>query len=191
MEDELSQSELMYAHKPDNALVKLCRDGNDDAFYEIVERYKLPVFNIVYRMLSKYSEAEDIAQTVFWKVYKNLYRFDTARKFSSWIFKITTNTCLDSLRKKRPKTIPLDEAMDANDMTQLPEAVLREKEETALVLRALNKLKPGYKIVIVLYHFENQTYKEISEILDIPLGTVMNRLHRARKQIKELTERPE
>ena len=169
----------------DAQIVDNILQGDSSGFQELVARYQKPVFGICYRMLRQREEAEDVSQEVFIKAYRYLKQYNHEHKFSSWILKIATNTCIDAIRKKRLDTLPLDEEIKTNQEDVSAERAFLQEEAHREIESAIAALPPDYRMVILLYHHQGQSYQEIAEGLDIPMSMVKNRLFRARKQLKE------
>ena len=188
----------MSGGRPMEALIKerisQVLKGDQNAFGEIVELYKDKVFQICFRMLGNRHEAEDLAQEAFVRAYINIHSFNIQMKFSNWLFRIATNLCIDRLRKKKPDyhldaEIAGTEGLNmysqiAADM-MMPEEELESLELQEYIQRALIKLPEKYRSVIVLKYIEELSLKEISEILDLPVGTVKTRIHRGREALRK------
>ena len=169
--------------KPDDReLVRRCRQGDTRAFETLLDRYQRPVYNAAYRMLDNADDARDVAQTVFLKAWENLGRYDPRYKFFSWIYRIALNESVNSLQK-RSRTDALDGEPEST--TGGPDIAADEAMRSLQIQSALMKLKPDYRAVIVLKHFVDCNYAEISRILDIPEKTVKSRLYSARQLLKE------
>lgn len=168
--------------------------GDQNAFGEIVELYKDKVFQLCYRMLGNRHEAEDIAQEAFIRAYVNINSFNINLKFSTWIYRIATNLCIDRIRKKKPDYY-LDAEVSGSDGltmysqiaadTALPEEELQSLELQETIQKEISKLPEKYRTVIVLRYIEELSLNEISEILDLPLGTVKTRIHRGREALRQ------
>lgn len=169
-------------------IVKECLDGNGEAYEVLVSRYKKQVYNIAYRFSGNREDALDITQEAFIKAYNSLKKYDPKYKFSSWILKITTNYCLDLKKKKSIETVTLNTDMDNRETTVSAEEVYIHKSNSIVIKDAINSLPEEYRILIIMYHNENLSYNEISEILKIPLTKVKNRLYRGRNMLKETLE---
>ncbi|MBM4765408.1 RNA polymerase sigma factor SigW [Bacillus sp. B15-48] len=168
--------------------------GDRNAFAEIVELYKDKVFQLCYRMLGNRHDAEDIAQEAFIRAYVNIQSFNQTKKFSSWIYRIATNLCIDRIRKKKPDyfldaEVPGTEGLtmysQVSSQQALPEDQLESMELQETVQREITKLPEKYRTVIVLKYMEELSLNEISEILDLPLGTVKTRIHRGREALRQ------
>ncbi len=178
-------------------LIKRVKNGDVDAFEEIIALYEKKVFGIIYQITKNQNEIEDLAQEVFIKIYKNIDKFQGNSSLYTWIYKITVNLCLDELRKKK-EVIYLDEKISVNDSEielQLPskeknqEQQYEEKELKEKMQNAIDKLPDKQKMMIILRDIKGLTYEEISEITDIKLGTVKSQINRARLKLKELLEK--
>jgi RNA polymerase sigma factor (sigma-70 family) len=179
----------------DIQLVARARAGDERAFRALLEKYERAVFSICLRMVRNREEAADLAQDAFIKVFGSLDRYNPAYAFSSWLFKITSNLCIDYLRKRRIDTLPMDQPIDgekgeiqrqyaAPDPT--PDESLDRREKMARLESAIAALPDHYRIMLVLRHQEDLSYEEIADHLSIPLGTVKARIHRAREMLKGL-----
>lgn len=169
----------------DAQIVENILQGDASGFQELVTRYQKPVFSICYRMLRQREEAEDLSQEVFLKAYRYLRQYNHEHKFSSWILKIATNTCIDAIRKKRVDTMPLDEEIKTNQEDVSAEKAFLQEEAHREIESAIAALPPDYRMVVLLYHHHGQSYQQIADNLDIPMSMVKNRLFRARKLLKE------
>ncbi|MEH7125580.1 RNA polymerase sigma factor SigW [Bacillus sp. JJ1532] len=173
--------------------IKQVLKGDQDSYAEIVEIYKEKVYMICYRMLGNRHEAEDIAQEAFLRAYVNIHSFNINLKFSSWLYRIATNLCIDRMRKKKPDYY-LDAEVAGTDGltmysqiaadTSLPEEDLESLELQETIQREISKLPEKYRTVIVLKYIEELSLNEISKILDLPLGTVKTRIHRGREALR-------
>lgn len=172
----------------DYELIRACLEKDSRYFEEIVERYKNLVYSIILRMQNDREEANDLAQEVFIKVYKNLHKYYPEYKFSTWIIRITTNHIIDYNRQKKQQYVPLDEVdyeMPA-PADSLPEDEYLKKERSKALKDAINGLPDMYKVPIVLYHNQGMSYQEISDAICEPLSKVKNRIFRGRKILKDI-----
>ncbi|RRN69148.1 RNA polymerase sigma factor SigW [Peribacillus simplex] len=168
--------------------------GDHNAFGEIVEIYKDKVFQICFRMLGNRQEAEDLAQEAFVRAFVNIRSFNIQMKFSTWLYRIATNLCIDRLRKKKPDyyldaEVAGTEGLNmyshvASDMAK-PEEEVESLELQETIQVEIMKLPEKYRSVIVLKYIEELSLKEISEILDLPVGTVKTRIHRGREALRK------
>jgi RNA polymerase sigma-W factor len=179
----------------DSELIRKCLEGDQKAFEKLLNRYKGSVFSVCYKMVKNRTDAEDLAQEAFVKVFSVLDRYDTSYPFSSWLFRITSNLCIDFLRKKRYKTYSIDEPIEGKEGKidrQISSHIIQPDRETensemmVILEEALDLLPENYRIIVILRHQEHLSYDEISENLGIPLGTVKARIHRARRMIRDI-----
>lgn len=174
----------------DLPIVKRAQSGEQSAFNELMERYKNSVQFMVQKMIRNADDVEDITIDTFGKAFSNINNYTPEYAFSTWLFKIATNRCIDHVRKKRVETLSIDNTFDDGDENyrglDLPSANLNPEEETMqdqkkkIILAFVDKLKPNYKILVEKRYFEELSYDEIAEELDLPLGTVKAQLFRAR-----------
>ena len=172
----------------DVEIIDACLNGNQEAFTELVNRYKNLVYSIILRKTNNNDEIDDLAQDVFLKIYKNLASYSSEFKFSTWVMRITSNHIIDFHRKRRAETVPLEAAAEvvSEDRGSSPEDSLLQQEETSRIGRILEELPAMYKIPIVMYHQKDMSYQEIADKLDEPLSKVKNRIFRGRKILKAL-----
>ncbi|MFC4354819.1 RNA polymerase sigma factor SigW [Chryseomicrobium palamuruense] len=183
-----------------NKRIKQVLNGNQDAYAEIVDLYQSRLYHVCYRMLGNKHEAEDITQEAFLRAYINLHTFDQKRKFSTWIFRIATNLCIDRIRKKKPDyhldaQVPGTDGLDMYSQIaaseELPVEQLEKMEIQERLQYEISRLPDKYRSVIVLKYMEELPLQEISEILDLPLGTVKTRIHRGREALrKQMSQLP-
>lgn len=173
--------------------IRQIKNGDQNAFAEIVEIYKDKVFQLCYRMLGNRHEAEDIAQEAFIRAYVNIHSYDLNKKFSTWLYRIATNLSIDRIRKKKPDYYLDAEIAGSEGLTMysqvaadvaLPEDELESMELQALIQSEILKLPEKYRSVIVLKYIEEFSLKEIGDILDLPVGTVKTRIHRGREALR-------
>jgi len=178
---------LNFREMSDYELIAGCVGGDDACFNELLGRYKNLIYSVVLRMVNCKMEADDLAQEVFIKIYRNLARYQPEYKFSTWAIKICSNHVIDYRRKKRAETVNLEDAQSilAAPVTDEPETVYAMKELSALLRRLLEGLPEMYRVPIVLYHQQGLSYQEIADITDEPLSKVKNRIFRGRKMLKE------
>lgn len=171
----------------DEELVVMVREHDRELYSEIIRRYQTKLAHYLRKFITDTVEQEDVLQEVFIKAYRNLFAFDSPRKFSSWIYRITHNEAINHLKKRRPNIISLDEqeweiidqAVDINHR-------LAASQEREKVIAAMGKLKDKYRQPLVLFFFEDRTYEEIGEILRLPTSTVGTLIRRGKEQLKQL-----
>ncbi len=177
----------------DKAIIERVLAGENDEFGKLVEAYQDRVYNLALRMCGNRDDAFDLAQEAFFRAWRGLSGFQFESAFSTWLFRLTTNVCLDFLRaKKRKPTVSLTAADDSDeepqldlpDLTQNPEALLLAAEDRALVTRALNELPVEYRQILTMRAINDMTYAEICEVLKLREGTVKSRLSRARMALR-------
>lgn len=180
----------------DESLACKSLNGDMSAFEELVNRYKRPVFSIVYRMIGQYQEAEDITQEVFINVYEKLYQFDSNKKFGPWIYRIATNASISALRKKKKViTLDFDEAYgkayeDYYTAGSTDPQLMFEREELKFFTdKAINELPENYRVVIMLRYQMDLNNQEIAEVLGVTKENVEVRVHRARKALRKIVEK--
>lgn len=166
----------------DKELVRRCLRGEKDAFGPIVDRYEKPIYNLVFRMVNDRDDAADLTQTIFIKAYEKLDSYDERFKFFSWLYKIAVNTSLNFVSRRRRQERLHDEVIHDGDQL---EDELDESERYQKLEDAILALGVDYRIVIVLRHFQNLSYDEMSKILEIPAKTVKSRLFTARQILKD------
>jgi RNA polymerase sigma-70 factor, ECF subfamily len=181
---------------PDAALMKRVTQGDQRAFEELVEKYKQPVFNFIYRTIPDATEAEDLAQTVFVQVYKAAAKYRVEAKFTTWLFTIARNLCLNELRRRsrhpaeslEGTASPDDDAPSRQfeDVRNVaPPDRLVQDELVAKVSEALKELPENQRTAILLYQEQEKSYDEISEILGTSLSATKSLIHRARETLKQ------
>ena len=175
-------------------LAMLARGGDRSAFAGLVDLYKDKMYHLAYRMLGSSHEAEDIAQETFLRVYTNLDRYDENQKFSTWIYRIATNLCIDRLRKRKASysldaEMPDGEGADwysllpSNQPTREEEVMLSETQEH--IRKAIDTLPEKYKSVVILRYLQDMSLQEIGDVLDMPVTTVKTRVHRGREFLRK------
>lgn len=180
--------------REDAALVKKAKEGDGKAYDELIILYKDAVQGVIYRMVRNKQEAEDLTQEAFIKAYNSINSFNEEYAFSTWLFKIATNNCIDYFRKRKLKTQSMDQTVRYKDdeiRQEYPDTEgradkeLLASEKTRLIKKAIDDLPEKYKTAIILRHTEEKSYEEIAEILDLPLGTIKARIFRAREMLKK------
>lgn len=172
-------------HNPEEAVwIARALDGDDMAFAKLVDAYQAPVFNLCYRILGDAPSAEDAAQESFLKAYRHLRRYDPQRKFANWILTIASNHCVDSLRRRRFRTLPLDAAAHG-EAGPLPEVELVESETSERLQGLIRDLDPVDRATIVLHYWYDMPLDEIGRSLKLSQGAVKSRMYRARRVLAE------
>ncbi|MBN1355397.1 sigma-70 family RNA polymerase sigma factor [bacterium] len=180
--------------------VQQCLTGNSQAFQSLVERYQRLVYDTVVRMVYDPETARDLTQEVFVNAYVKLHTFDARYPFRIWIHRIAVNRTIDFLRRKKPEYLLVDQHSDPDsrslpmqiaDSRPNPEANLESSETAERIKRAVYMLEPNLKAIIILRHFREMNYDQIAETLGIPIGTVKNRLFRAREKLQAVLVKDE
>ncbi len=174
--------------KTDEELVKLVLENKTEAFGILIERYEKKLLRYGRRFLYNHENIEDVVQNVFIKAYTNIRGFDTKKSFSPWIYRIAHNEFINLIKTKKKESFLF---FDADTIFSFPgkDNPLKEierEEEKEEIEEHLSKLKAKYREPLVLYYFEEKDYREISDILKIPVSTVGTRLKRGRSEIKKL-----
>lgn len=176
----------------DLELVARCRRGDREAFGALVRKYQRRVLTLATRILDNRTEAEDIAQDIFAKVFQALPEFRGASRFSTWLYRITVNQCLNDLRRRarQQQTLATSEPQVwvQESSTTNPHRTLEQKERWALIQTKLQRLSPDQRTIILLREIDGLSYEAIGEALQLESGTVKSRLHRARMELKSLLE---
>ncbi|MCL2574823.1 MAG: RNA polymerase sigma factor [Defluviitaleaceae bacterium] len=179
---------IAFTDKSDYELVMAVVDGQQHAFDELLQRYKNLVYSVVLRMVNDREDANDQAQEIFIKLYKNLEKYRPDYKFSTWVIKIATNHVIDFRRRTKNEVLVShleDTDHEQSEFAPSPEEAYIAKEQTRQLAEMLQELPEMYRIPIVLYHQQGLSYQEISEIVNEPMSKVKNRIFRARKLLKE------
>ena len=178
----------------DAQAIALCQAGSRQAFGFLVERYKERAYYSALGIVRSHDAALDLSQDAFVRAFRAIKRFDSTKKFFTWYYQILRNLCLNFIRDKKRHARPFSQ-VDENEVKRLADdsqdaSVLVEQNELKKALwAAMDDLKPNEREVIVLKDFQDLAYKDIADILDIPIGTVMSRLFNARKALKTKLER--
>jgi len=176
----------------ENELVEKSKKGDLESFEKLIMLYEKKIYNIAFRMTGDREDASDIAQEVCIKIYKSINTFKGNSSFSTWVYRITSNVCIDMIRK-RNNTISINTnradgeeyEIPIEDKSKLPEDIVESKETVELIKGYISELAPDQRIVIILRDIQGYSYEEISKILDVNVGTVKSRLNRARNLIKD------
>lgn len=176
----------------DRELVAIAVEGFDGSFEELVRRYQRPIAAYVYRMVGNYESALDLTQEIFIKVYNSLSRYRSEFKFSTWIYKIAHNAAVDHLRRSstREQSLVAGTESDSYDLpiesgNLTPEQESERKERRGEIESVVRALPANYRELIILRHSQDLSYEEIVEVTGLPLGTVKNRLFRAREMMRQ------
>ena len=185
----------MFDRRADLKLIRRCKRGEEAAFQEVLARYRAPIYNLCWRMTRHDEDARDLAQEVFIKVFRLLDRYDEQYAFSSWIFRIATNHCIDHLRRQRLRFLSVERdgageeeeaEMQIPSQGPEPDVVMERREALEKLEEVIAELPPHYRVITLLRHDQALSHEEIAETLQLPLGTVKARIHRARNMIQQI-----
>jgi len=172
----------------DLVLVEMAKKGNEKAFSSLLNRYRDSIYYMLLKMVNNNSDAEDLTIEAFGKAFRNLDSFTPEFAFSTWLFKIATNNCIDFIRKKQITPAPIDQLQDdlnaitVNIQSDLPdpEETLINDQKIAVLREVVNQLKPRYRKLIELRYYKEYSYEEIASEMNLPIGTVKAQLYRAK-----------
>jgi RNA polymerase sigma-70 factor, ECF subfamily len=173
----------------DSELVQKCQSGDLNAFEELVSRYHQKVYAVILGLLRNRDDAMEVSQETFFRAYRKIKTFEGGSSFYTWLYRIAVNIAIDAQRRQKRNPLEFRESMDEvleeqHEVAKDPFSDLHEKELREKLLSAINDLTPEHKAVIVLRTLEGLSYKDIGEILGCSEGTVMSRLHYARKKLQ-------
>ena len=175
--------------------------GNQKAYAELMSRYKDSIYFMLLKMVNNRDDADDLTIEAFGKAFKNIHQYTPDYAFSTWLFKIATNNCIDYIRKKRKLMLSIDKgyenengedvALEIKSDTIGPEEKLMKKQKMETMREVVDKLKPRYRTRIELRYFQELSYEEIATNMDLPLGTVKAQLFRAREFLYQIMKNSE
>jgi len=170
--------------------VRQALSGDQEAFRKLRHKYHDAIYNLIYRMIREKEEVEDLTQEAFIKAFTSLSSFNEEFAFSTWLYKIATNNCIDYIRRKKLQKFSIDKPIESKDSDfsfELPDSTYEPDKDMIALQRkklldeAINALPPKYRRVIRMRHTEEKEYQEIADILGLPLGTVKAHIFRARE----------
>lgn len=183
----------------DLELVDAAIKGNQSAYAELMDRYRESIYYMMLKMVNNPDDADDLTIEAFGKAFNRLEQYSPSFAFSTWLFKIASNNCIDYIRKKRIKVTSMDTGIttddgevlyiDAHSQTRDPEETIMHKQKINHMRELVSKLKPRYRVLVEKRYFEELSYEEIAEELDLPLGTVKAQLFRARDFLANMMEK--
>jgi RNA polymerase sigma factor (sigma-70 family) len=173
----------------DYLLVQQANNGDQKAYAELMGRYRDAIYYMLLKMVNNASDAEDLTIEAFGKAFKNIQQYAPNYAFSTWLFKIATNNCIDFIRKKKASHVSLDHndeehekaSMDIQAPVMDPEETMINEQKIKMMRSVVDKLKPRYRKLIELRYFKELSYEEIADELELPIGTVKAQLFRARE----------
>ena len=196
----LQQTSPAHAVSDDYRLIQLAVGGDQLAFGQLMDRYRDSIYRTIKKMVNSKEDADDLTLEAFGKAFRSLESYRPRYAFSTWLFRIAINNCIDHIRKKRLQTLSIDEPIEADSEqdfsrnlqaeTLNPEQVVIREQRIELIRAMLERLNDKYKLMIELRYFEEYSYDEISTELQMPIGTVKAQLHRAREALYELLSTP-
>jgi len=193
LEDKDFSQKALY----DFRLVELAKEGDQNAFAELMKRYNRSLYHVILKMVRNVDDAEDLTIEAFAKAFKNLDKFKQEYAFSTWLFKIATNNCIDFMRKKKNNetfsinnlynsTENEDFDLDIADENANPQENAIRSQKAELMQKLVARLPSKYRKLVSMRYFEERAYQEIAEELEIPIGTVKAQLHRARELLYDM-----
>jgi len=193
LEISLTHAVLSFTEQEEANLVAASKKGDQDSFAQLVQQHQRRVFNLVFRMLQQYEEANEVTQETFLAAWLGLPSFRGDARFSTWLYRIAYNCALKQLeQRKRDRAIQVElqteEMVASSTQEQRVDAEIESRARQALVHEQLANLPAKYRIVLVLRHLQDMTYEEMAEILTMPIGTIKTHLFRARNLLKERLE---
>ncbi|HKL32811.1 MAG TPA: sigma-70 family RNA polymerase sigma factor [Tangfeifania sp.] len=186
--------------RQDYELVQKALNGDEKAFARLLARYKDAIYFMLLKMVNNRNDAEDLTLEAFGKAFKNIHQYSPTYAFSTWLFKIASNNCIDFLRRKKGTYIAIDNNSDStqnNESVRLkskelnPEEKLIRQQKAILLHRVVRRLKPRYRTLVELRYFREYSYEEIAKELELPLGTVKAQLFRAREMLFKMIDNTE
>lgn len=188
--------------KRDLELVILARDKQDQkAYAELLSFYREPVYYMLLKMTRSTVDADDLTIEAFGKAFKNLKDYSPEYAFSTWLFRIATNNCIDFIRRQKAKTVSLDDTIQTDDgsinyqiknmvsQTSTPEQQMMSEQQKSYIRDIVSKLKPHYRVLVEMRYFDELSYEEISTKLNMPIGSVKAKLFRARLLLQEIIKK--
>ena len=192
-------SNLSLKAQQDIQLVDKARKGDQLAYGELLGRYRDAIYFMLLKMVNSPTDAEDLTIEAFGKAFKNIDQYTPNFAFSTWLFKIATNNCIDFIRKKRASHVSLDQSVDGEESLAPstliqsdapdPESTMITQQKIKLMREVVSKLKPRYRNLVELRYFKEYSYEEIATEMDIPIGTVKAQLFRARELLLNILNR--
>jgi len=182
----------LLSRQEDSRLIHSALSGNENAYKRLLQKYHDPIFNFIFRMVHDRQQVEDLTQEAFIKAFASLKNFNEEYAFSTWLYKIATNNCIDYIRKRKLPTYSINKPIQSRDsdytyeipdVTFQPDRQIIAGQRTKLLQQAISRLPEKYKRVIHLRHTEERSYEEIAEMLKLPIGTVKAHIFRAREML--------
>ncbi len=183
----------------DLRLVKLAVDGDEKAFAELMNRYRDSIYYMLLKMVNNPSDADDLTIEAFGKAFKNIHLYTPNYAFSTWLFRIATNNCIDFIRKKKSAPTAIEQQQDEQDDPAAhlqsdmpgPEEEMMQKQKLKHLSHVVSQLKPKYRRLIELRYYKEYSYEEIANELNLPLGTVKAQIFRAKELLYNILNKTE
>ncbi|MEM6629212.1 MAG: sigma-70 family RNA polymerase sigma factor [Bacteroidota bacterium] len=179
----------------DRELVAAAKTGDNKAFEALLKKYRKSVYYMLLKMIKNPDDAEDLTQEAFAKAFNSIEKFDATYAFSTWLFRIATNNCIDFIRKKRVQTVSIDQPMEGDDGSNIrfdvrdedldPNQSMLKQQRKRFLNMAIDRLPEKYRMLVELRYFKELSYEEVAQELQIPLGTVKAQLFRARELLNQ------
>ena len=195
MEEEKNKSRVSKNTLEDRKLVADAKKGDPKAFETLEGKYRKSVYYMLLKMVKNADDAEDLTQEAFAKAFVSIHKFDSKYAFSTWLFRIATNNCIDFIRKKRVSTVSIDQPMEGDDGSTMrfdvrdydldPNQTMLKKQRKQYLAKAIDRLPEKYRTLVDLRYFKELSYEEVANELQIPLGTVKAQLFRARELLSQ------
>jgi RNA polymerase sigma factor (sigma-70 family) len=175
-------------HEPDDVIISRILAGEERGYALLLRRYRDRVMTLALRMLGTTDDAEEAAQDAFIRAFRSLHGFEHRARFSTWLYRITYNVCVSRLSRRRheERSLDADDGFDPVDEDAAGDADVEMEELRQALADAIARLRPEYAGVITLFYMHEQSHEEITAITGLPLGTVKNRLHRARQELRQI-----
>ena len=178
-------------------LIEQAKIGDEKAFTTILNKHKMGVFNVAYKIVGNETVAEDLTIEVFSTAFSNILSYSPDYAFTTWLYKITTNHCIDYIRRKQtlPKQLDIESSethsliMNTLSDDRNPEEIVIDEQHISIIKNKVSQLKQDYRKIIELRYFREYSYEEIAKELNIPIGTVKAKLHRAKKSLYNLIKK--
>ena len=195
---EIAPENLSEKARYDYELVNRALEGDQKSYAELMERYRDAIYFMLLKMVNNKSDAEDLTLEAFGKAFKKIHQYTPNYAFSTWLFKIATNNCLDFIRKRKANIVSIDQNIDDQEGQYIsptsmlssgnpdPEEKLIKEQNIQLIQDIVSKLKPRYRKLVELRYFKEYSYEEIADELNLPLGTVKAQLFRARELLSNI-----
>lgn len=195
MEEENKKPKVSKNTLDDRKLVARAKEGDAKAFERLEGKYRKSVYYMLLKMVKNPDDSEDLTQEAFAKAFVSIHKFDSKYAFSTWLFRIATNNCIDFIRKKRVSTVSIDQPVSGDDGSSMrfdvrdynldPNQTMLKKQRKQYLEKAIDRLPEKYRVLVDLRYFKELSYEEVANELQIPLGTVKAQLFRARELLSQ------